>query len=237
MANEGQARVSRLEGPHSMQGASSRGKKPTTAVFVLGGPGSGRDTQIAKICQDYDFVHISVPDLLREEEKTRSGAGDVIAKYTKLGKIVPPDITLSLIQRCMEKHVKRRKHFFLINGFLQNMTSWTVWQKAMDPYTDVPFALFFDCPETIRQRRWLDRARSSGGGAGGQVNQGDENLSLLTTIFRIYLDSSMAVVDAFAEMGKLVNISSVPGPEEVYAEVQKALAPFKVCLCVVCKGV
>lgn len=41
-------------------------KKPKV-VFILGGPGSGKGTQSAIICKNYNFVHLSAGDLLREE--------------------------------------------------------------------------------------------------------------------------------------------------------------------------
>ena len=34
-------------------------------VFVLGGPGSGKGTQCAKLVEEFGFVHLSAGDLLR----------------------------------------------------------------------------------------------------------------------------------------------------------------------------
>jgi len=42
---------------------------------VLGGPGSGKGTQCAKLVEDYGFTHLSAGDLLRDEVKSRSEAG------------------------------------------------------------------------------------------------------------------------------------------------------------------
>ncbi|CAI5979026.1 unnamed protein product [Closterium sp. NIES-64] len=44
-------------------------------VFVLGGPGSGKGTQCAKIVEEYGFTHLSAGDLLRAEIKSGSSHG------------------------------------------------------------------------------------------------------------------------------------------------------------------
>ena len=46
-------------------------KKPEV-VFVLGGPGSGKGTQCAKLVEDHGFVHLSAGDLLRAERDSGS---------------------------------------------------------------------------------------------------------------------------------------------------------------------
>ena len=88
-------------------------------VFVLGGPGAGKGTQCAKIVevcllpyltrqflsvihllsfQNFQFVHLSAGDLLREERNTPGSAyGDLIESHIRNGTIVPVEITCSLL--------------------------------------------------------------------------------------------------------------------------------------------
>ena len=40
--------------------------------FVLGGPGSGKGTQCAKLVENHGFVHLSAGDLLRAERDSGS---------------------------------------------------------------------------------------------------------------------------------------------------------------------
>ena len=46
--------------------------------FVLGGPGSGKSTQCAKLVANYGFVHLSAGNLLREEIESGSSTADYI---------------------------------------------------------------------------------------------------------------------------------------------------------------
>lgn len=52
------------------------------------------------LCQKYSFTHLSAGDLLREE-RAREGSefGGLIASYIKEGKIVPVEITISLLKK------------------------------------------------------------------------------------------------------------------------------------------
>jgi adenylate kinase family enzyme len=42
-------------------------QKAKKLIFVLGGPGSGKGTQCQRLKQDFNFCHISVGELMRNE--------------------------------------------------------------------------------------------------------------------------------------------------------------------------
>lgn len=87
-------------------------------VFVLGAPGSGKGTQCSKIVENFGYVHLSAGDLLREE-RARPGSqfGTLIEDCIKNGKIVPVEITCSLLENAMIKSKQVRKNFNWINYF------------------------------------------------------------------------------------------------------------------------
>lgn len=92
--------------------------KEALVVFVLGGPGSGKGTQCAKLVKDYGFKHLSAGDLLREEQDRKgSEFGQLIKDYIKDGLIVPQEVTIQLLENAMtgaiEENDQRR---FLIDG-------------------------------------------------------------------------------------------------------------------------
>ena len=49
--------------------------------------------------QEFGFVHLSAGDLLREAQASGSKDGELIKSYIKEGKIVPVEITISLLQQ------------------------------------------------------------------------------------------------------------------------------------------
>jgi UMP-CMP kinase len=89
-----------------------------TLIFVLGGPGSGKGTQCAKLVADYGFKHLSAGDLLREEQdRPGSEFGEMIKTYIKEGTIVPMEVTVKLLENAMKSSLEKDgKKLFLIDG-------------------------------------------------------------------------------------------------------------------------
>lgn len=57
-------------------------------IFIVGGPGSGKGTQCAKIVEKYGFSHLSSGDLLRAELKSGSAFGAQLQKIMEAGELV-----------------------------------------------------------------------------------------------------------------------------------------------------
>ena len=66
------------------------------AVFVLGGPGSGKGTQCARIKEKYGYTHLSSGDLLRDEVKSGSQLGVALDTTMKNGDLVPTEVGLAV---------------------------------------------------------------------------------------------------------------------------------------------
>lgn len=194
-------------------------------VFVLGGPGAGKGTQCARLVSRYGFTHLSAGDLLRaEQERPGSEFGDLIKSYIKEGKIVPMEVTVQLLENAMREVVekskseaagggdKNKKPRFLIDGFPRKMDQAIRFEEAV---CSARFVLFFDCPEDELERRLLERGKTSG--------RADDNAESIRKRFRTFIDTSMPVVDAFAEQGRVVKIDATPGPDEVFEATVKEI--------------
>jgi adenylate kinase family enzyme len=58
-------------------------------VFVLGGPGSGKGTQCAKIAAEHNLAHVSTGDMLRNEVKLGTPIGRKAEALMIEGKMIP----------------------------------------------------------------------------------------------------------------------------------------------------
>ena len=86
-------------------------------------------------------MHLSADDLLRAERKEPgSEFGEIIEKNIVEGKIVPSEITVSLLARAMEKSGLKEGRF-LIDGFPRNIENLSTWEKEMNHRVNVPFML------------------------------------------------------------------------------------------------
>lgn len=93
-------------------------------VFVLGGPGSGKGTNCAKLVETFGFIHLSAGDLLREERQSGSELAEMINTYIAEGKIVPAEVTVRLLHNAMEKSGKKK---FLVDGFPRDLMNLQCW--------------------------------------------------------------------------------------------------------------
>ncbi|KAH7069446.1 adenylate kinase-domain-containing protein [Paraphoma chrysanthemicola] len=187
-----------------------------TVIFVLGGPGAGKGTQCAKIVSDYGFKHLSAGDLLREEQdRPGSEFGEMIKTYIKEGTIVPMEVTVQLLENAMKASIEggNEKGLFLIDGFPRKLDQAHAFERTVVPSA---FTLFFDCSEAVMEERLLQRGKTSG--------RADDNMESIKKRFRVFVETSMPVVNEMEEKGKVVKVNAERGPDEVYEDVKKSFA-------------
>lgn len=182
-------------------------------VFVLGGPGAGKGTQCQRIVDKFGFVHLSAGDLLREE-RMREGSeyGALIQDYIKNGKIVPVEITCSLIENAMKASNKNK---FLIDGFPRNQDNLDGWNNKMSDKVDFQFVLFFECSEDVCIQRCLKRGESSG--------RADDNLESLKKRIATYVGDSLPIIEHYHKLGKVRTIDASPDADIVFQDVQQVM--------------
>ncbi|KAI9745438.1 MAG: hypothetical protein M1818_000972 [Claussenomyces sp. TS43310] len=191
-----------------------------TVLFVLGGPGAGKGTQCANLVRDYGFTHLSAGDLLRaEQDRAGSEFGALIKDCIRNGAIVPMEVTVQLLENAMADTLAATptstaaEGKFLIDGFPRKMDQALKFEESVCP---ARFVLFFDCPEEEMQRRLLKRGETSG--------RTDDNAESIKKRFKTFVDTSMPVVDYYAEQGKVVRIAATKAPDAVYEDVKKSIA-------------
>lgn len=175
-------------------------------VFVLGGPGSGKGTQSARIVEEFGVVHLSAGDLLRAHMNSGSPDGQMVADMIKNGQIVPSHVTISLLQKAMDES---GKHKFLIDGFPRNEENRSSFEKQTGIMPDL--VLFFDCPAEVMEKRLLGR------------NEGrtDDNMETIRKRFKVFIESSMPVVEHYEKLGKVARINADRDAEDIYKEVRR----------------
>jgi hypothetical protein len=104
--------------------------KDAKILFVVGGPGSGKGTQCAKIAEEYGYTHISSGDLLRDEVKSGSERGKKLNEMMQKGQLVPNKVVLDLIKEAMLAKVDS-SNGFLIDGYPRQVDQGTEFEKEV----------------------------------------------------------------------------------------------------------
>ncbi|KAG4028464.1 hypothetical protein MFRU_021g00540 [Monilinia fructicola] len=187
-----------------------------TILFVLGGPGAGKGTQCANLVRDYNFTHLSAGDLLRaEQERPGSEFGDLIKDYIKNGLIVPMEVTVQLLENAMRDVVAKSPSGtgkFLIDGFPRKLDQAHKFEESV---CRGRYVLFYDCPEEEMQRRLLERGKTSG--------RTDDNAESIKKRFKVFVETSMPVVDYFEKQGRVIRVQATKTPAGVYEETKQKL--------------
>eukprot|EP00268_Persea_americana_P043223 TRINITY_DN433_c0_g1_i1.p1 TRINITY_DN433_c0_g1~~TRINITY_DN433_c0_g1_i1.p1 ORF type:complete len:223 (+),score=52.95 TRINITY_DN433_c0_g1_i1:201-869(+) len=180
-------------------------EKKVKVVFVLGGPGSGKGTQCANIVEHFGYTHLSAGDLLRAEIKSGSENGTMIQNMIQEGKIVPSEVTVKLLQRAMQESENDK---FLIDGFPRNEENRAAFERVTKIVPE--FVLFFNCPEEEMEKRILNR------------NQGrvDDNVETIRKRFKVFVESSLPVIEYYSSKGKVQKIDAAKSVAEVFEDVK-----------------
>lgn len=206
------------------------GFRPLVA-FVLGGPGSGKGTQCKRICDEFGYAHLSAGDLLRAERNhPGSKYGEMIEKHIQEGRIVPVEVTCSLLEKAMVEHCKilldqskgtssqdkqqKVQGKFLIDGFPRNNDNLDGWTRQMAKKVETKFVLFLDCPHDVCVQRCLSRGQLGS-------NRSDDNETSLRKRLVTFTEDTMPIVEHFRKLNLLKSIDATATPDEVYAEVKK----------------
>ena len=87
-------------------------------VFVLGGPGAGKGTMCELAECQLGWNHLSVGDLLRNEQELGSVMGKEIDNYMADGKLVPNPIVANVLKEAFERVTRTTgRTNFLLDGF------------------------------------------------------------------------------------------------------------------------
>ncbi|XP_033102106.1 adenylate kinase isoenzyme 5-like isoform X2 [Anneissia japonica] len=184
--------------------------KDAKVIFVIGGPGSGKGTQCAKLVEKYSFMHLSAGDLLRAEVKSGSERGKQLTEIMEKGELVPQDVVLQLLKESMEASLASSK-VFLIDGYPRKLEQGIEFEKEI---TECQFLLYFEVSDEEMTTRLLKRGETSG--------RSDDNEETIKKRLSVFHEHTTPVLDHFKEKTKKVAAESGT-PDDIFVEVVKLL--------------
>ena len=186
-------------------------------VFVLGGPGAGKGTMCELAESQLGWTHLSTGELLRAEKEIGGPTGDAIKEIIANGKLVPNEITVTLLKNAMETVTRTTgKNNFLLDGFPRSLSNLEGWYDAFGRDTDLPKMLYFECPYPVLEERIMARSKYTG--------RSDDNVESLKQRFNTFKEETLPTVDLFRSKNKCVEIDTSQDRQTVYDLVRENLA-------------
>ncbi|KAL3320384.1 Adenylate kinase isoenzyme 1 [Cichlidogyrus casuarinus] len=181
--------------------------KDAQVVFVLGGPGSGKGTQCAKLVEKYGFNHLSSGDLLRDEVNSGSPLGNELKAKMEAGELVSLEKVLELLKNAMVKLIEKNKGF-LIDGYPRELEQGTKFEAEVAP---CQLVVAFDVSEETMKARLLERGKTSG--------RADDNEQTIIKRFETFKNLTKPVIDHYKKAGKVVEVDASGAIDAIFATV------------------
>lgn len=186
-------------------------------VFVLGGPGAGKGTMCELAESQLGWTHLSTGDLLRAELEAGGPAAASIEEFMTAGKLVPNDITVTLLKAEMERITRSTgKNNFLLDGFPRSPANLKAWREIFGEEAELPKMLYFECPYEVLEKRILGRAKWSG--------RSDDNIESIKLRFDTFKSETLPIVELFKSSEKCIEVDTSQSREAVYNLVTNNLA-------------
>ncbi|XP_042311672.1 adenylate kinase isoenzyme 1-like isoform X2 [Sceloporus undulatus] len=118
-------------------------------IFIIGGPGCGKGVQSTRMAQKYEFTHVAVGDLLREEASKSTSRGKAIRDIMLNGALVPSGYITDLVADNLLKCEDVKG--FVVEGFPREINQAKLFEEIVGRTPNM--VIVFDCStETMIQR-------------------------------------------------------------------------------------
>lgn len=187
--------------------------------FVLGGPGSGKGTNCARLVEEFGVAHFSAGDLLRVEAKSDTELGRKIADIINKGHIVPSEITMALLANAIAGAPSAKG--YLLDGFPRKMDQALMFEEQIAKARGI---LYFELPEAEMEARVQRRKEEQA--AAGIAGRADDDIEVVRTRFKVNIEQCLPVIEKYRAEGRLTEISTVGSVDEVYSRVRAAFVGY-----------
>lgn len=211
-------------------------------LILLGPPGAGKGTQAQVLSKQYNIIHISTGDMLREAVKAGTNAGLEAKGYMDKGELVPDaTVTKIVVERISKPDAERG---FMLDGYPRNTAQAVDLESELRKlHAEIDAVLFFNTKESTVVERLAGRrvCRSCGqiyhiknrpskeegkcDKCGSELYQRDDDkVDTIKNRLKIYEEKTAPLLEFYSKKKLLVEI---PGDMEVNALFKKIEIIFK----------
>jgi adenylate kinase len=186
-------------------------------LILFGPPGSGKGTQSEHIVKNYELMHISTGDLLRDEVARHTPLGVEAQKYMDQGILVPDEVVIGMISSKIDEFPDARGIVF--DGFPRTRAQAEALDKLLEfKNTRIDLVLSLDVSEAELTKRLLGRGQTSG--------RSDDNEEVIAKRIKEYKAKTEPVAAYYDGYGKLELIPGNHSIDETYKLIAKNINKY-----------
>ncbi|XP_043914423.1 adenylate kinase isoenzyme 5-like isoform X1 [Protopterus annectens] len=192
-------------------------------IFIIGGPGSGKDTQSRKIANRYNFEWISVGEILRARmihHATTDRKWELIAQIIANGELAPSETTIEELKHQFIQHTDAKG--FIIDGFPREISqAFTFEEQIGSP----DLVVLLVCSSQKLRQRLEKRAAQQG--------RPDDNAHAIERRLENFKQNITLILKYYQEKGVIVRLDADREEDEIFADIstilEEQLFPEGIC--------
>ncbi len=193
------------------------------SILLFGAPGSGKGTQGAILGKRPSLVHLACGDVFRSLDR-ESELGKLFTKYTIGGGLVPDELTVELWRHTVRKMIAAgrfdlAKQTLLLDGIPRTEHQSVLMQDDIDVIAIVH--LFINDVSQLMARLQARAAKEN------RVD--DTNIEVIRYRLDVYDEQTRPVLARYP-MSKIARVNATQPPEQVTADILRALRDMKVII-------
>jgi adenylate kinase len=210
-------------------------------IVLLGAPGAGKGTQAVMLADKKNMVQVASGDLFRKALQGQTELGKKAKVFMDKGQLVPNEITIQMVlERLAAPDVKAGA---ILDGFPRNIEQAQALDKALKEKSraiDKAVNIKVTEAEVLKRLsgRWVCRncqtpyhetdnqpkVKGVCDRCSGQLYQRDDDKpETIKNRLQVYLKETAPLIEYYKKAGKLVEVVSEGGPENVNKKIIAAL--------------
>ncbi len=185
--------------------------------IFFGPPGAGKGTQAKLIAKEYDFVHISTGDILRNAIAEQTDLGKQAQKYVEKGELVPDSLIIDLIRSVLEKNFNAKG--FIFDGFPRTIPQAQAFDDMLSQLNwEITAVIDLEVTDQEIMARLLRRAEIEG--------RTDDTPQVIEHRLQVYRQNTEPLIDYYLQQGKLYKVNGLGTIEEVNERIKQIINKF-----------
>ncbi len=181
---------------------------PQKIVILLGAPASGKGTQAVRLAEELKLPHISTGDLFRANISQNTPLGQKAKSYIDAGKLVPDEVVIDMVFDRIK--APDAQQGYILDGFPRTIQQAETFGKNLTEKARL-YVLNLDVADETIVQRALGRKRS------------DDTPEVVKERLKTYHEHTAPLLDYYKKKGLLQNINGEQAPDQVFADLKKAL--------------